>query len=609
VRLDLEQEPFAPSGGIDGRAARRAMGKPGVEFWDLFLRETLQNSWDAKSPDSSSIAFSIEATALTESEAETLRTTVFADVPPSLRDFVTRLKSERIHTLRISDRRTRGLGGVTRADTAAEPNSPRDFVDFLRNVGRAASKTLGGGTYGFGKGVLYDASNIDTCLIYSQTLVGGTIENRFIASSVGDQFELVGRRYTGRHWWGVSAEDGVVDPLTGEEARRLAESMGLAVMHPDETGTVISVLDPRLLEDDSLVSIVEQVADAAIHWAWPHMVDLPGGPTIEFAFGAYGKPILRPAPSEHPILQHYVRAYERAIAGLDGEGLGEDQWPWTTKVIAMQRPALDLGVLAYRKFAASEDSHDSNIARHVALMREPRFVVKYLPVAEDPAGQGTAGVFIVNTDADDAFAKSEPVAHDDWVPSGGRSNPVKVALGRLLAEFKQATLNRPTGSGSEHASGVAQVSRMLGSVLSGTVGTGGEVPRRPIRTPSGGSGNTTRAGVAVTMSPNPRLVAHAGQLLTDFYFKISLGDGVDLSQYSLGAVAKVVLDGGAVEEASDRPAGSDFPEIYGWYSDGELIARGDVVPAGRMIGATLVVRVAQPTGIAITTIIETRLTA
>lgn len=601
MRLQIEREPFAASGGIDGRAARRAMGKPDIEFWDLFLRETLQNSWDAKSAGSTSISFSIDAVSFGTDQMQELAD-VFVDASGLLAEF---LGSEGRHTaLLVSDRRTRGLGGVTRADTAALPNESRDYVDFLRNVGRASSKTLGGGTYGFGKGVLYDASAVDACLVYSQTRIDGAIVNRLVGSCVREQFEIGGRRFTGRHWWGVAGEDGVVDPLTGNEARLMAELIGIAALDADETGTVVAVLDPKLPEGESIGSVVEQLAGAARFWAWPHMVDVGSGPSIEFGFSVDGQTIQVLHPAEDPVLQHFVRAYEKAVPALAVDNEPEIQWPWSVKPVEMLRPARKLGVLTYRRYALDERTSDSNLTHHIALMRSPRFVVKYLPVSEDPAGQAIAGVFVANAKSNDDFARSEPVAHDDWVPDGGRSNPVKVALNRITGEFKNVVLQKPTGAGNENASGVAQVSRMLGSVLAGAQGPGGEIQKKSYGRP-GGSGGGAKAPVTVVLNADPRLLIHDGQVYSDFYFRLNIASGVDTALYTLAGAGRVVLDGGAVEAPKDAPVGADTPSVTGWFANGVLVSSDAHVPLRLLpLDDWCVLRVVQPRATAITAVID-----
>ena len=73
-RLTLYSEPYQPIGNIDARAAKRAMGKSSLDPWTIFLRETLQNSWDAKLRDHGPISFRADAWWATVDQQRTLRT-------------------------------------------------------------------------------------------------------------------------------------------------------------------------------------------------------------------------------------------------------------------------------------------------------------------------------------------------------------------------------------------------------------------------------------------------------------------------------------------------------------------------------------------------------
>ena len=61
IRLSRYSEPFAASGGMGARTTRRALGARTLSFWELFLRETLQNSWDARRSVAGAISFSVDA--------------------------------------------------------------------------------------------------------------------------------------------------------------------------------------------------------------------------------------------------------------------------------------------------------------------------------------------------------------------------------------------------------------------------------------------------------------------------------------------------------------------------------------------------------------------
>ena len=131
--LDLYSEPYRPEGNIDARAARRALGHPPqLGPWALLLRETLQNSWDARTADN--ITYRVDAWFPTAAQHQTLANEVFQRLPPSKAMGGQKPTERGLPVLVITDHGTRGLGGPTRADLAQADRS--DFVDFIRNIGR-----------------------------------------------------------------------------------------------------------------------------------------------------------------------------------------------------------------------------------------------------------------------------------------------------------------------------------------------------------------------------------------------------------------------------------------------------------------------------------------
>ncbi|UUT36410.1 hypothetical protein [Microbacterium elymi] len=133
----------------------------------------------------------------------TLRDLVFADSLPAPADQLGSLFSTgNLNALLVRDGGTRGLSGPAPADQAVDDGVRTDFRNFVFDIGRDLRRELGGGTYGFGKGVLYDASSVRTCLVYTRTEMDGQLIDRFIATCVGSGFAHAGRRFTGRHWWG-----------------------------------------------------------------------------------------------------------------------------------------------------------------------------------------------------------------------------------------------------------------------------------------------------------------------------------------------------------------------------------------------------------------------
>ena len=359
--LDLYSEPYRPEGNIDARAARRALGHPPqLGAWALFLRETLQNSWDARTAPDGRIAFRVDAFFPDRSQTRALRDEVFATLPPAkaMGEFK---PTQELPVLVVTDHGTRGLGGPTRADLAQTERS--DFVDFIRNVGRAEDKELGGGTYGFGKGVLYEASVCSTIIVFTRTTVADRQVSRLMAVQLGSSYENSRKRFTGRHWWGLASDLTGAEPMTGRSAEALASRLGLTFIPEGETGTSIMVIGPMARKDDeTLAEIVEQIANAAVWWAWPHMIGTGGSglSTIDFTFTHQGEVVELPDPRSHPVLKHYVDAYRRAVDLAAGASPTEG-WPWVDKPVrAGHGGRVQLGVLSYRRLLPDQMVEPAN---------------------------------------------------------------------------------------------------------------------------------------------------------------------------------------------------------------------------------------------------------
>jgi hypothetical protein len=590
MSLHLHSERFGPVGNIDARAARRAIGRPALDPWSVFLRETLQNSWDVRLRDDGPITFSVDAWWAGAKQLGALRGRVFATEPPELAVHEV-LSSDDVGLLLVSDTGTRGLAGPTRADIAAGEHT--DFVDFVRNIGRDESKGYAGGTYGFGKAVLYDASVCSTVLVFSRTTTQGRPVSRFMAMALGSPYTSRRRRFTGRHWWGISDPITGAEPVTGRQAESLARALGMDTIPYETTGTSIMVLAPVAYEKESLQEIVERIAMAASWHAWPHMIDSPLGPSIHFRFTYEQEHVDIPGPSTDPILRRYADAYLLADGVLRGDVETGRRWPWDINEIRSERPRRRLGVLVHRSYQRAAPGPDSgpapfgNGSSHVALMRKPRFVVRYLEVPADPQGLHRAGVFIADPELETEFALAEPVAHDDWVPENlelekYQRNPVRQALDRIRAAFRPRLQGEPAVQGGGRFEGVARVASLLGLLVAGQPG-GTDLSAGEDRD-AGGSGigggrganggagsaggrsnpqRSSRTGAWLEMAERPRLLlSEGGDLLVEFDFDIRRS--TPGSAVRVTAVPRVIVDGAHVEPPDDAPAGVDLPQVLGW---------------------------------------------
>ena len=323
-------------------------------FWELFLRETIQNSWDARISTEGPISFGVHAWIAAPDQRALLRDIILTDPPPQL-GIPAVVNSNSLALLVIADSETWGLGGPTRADIdpASALGGRTDFVDLIRDTGRRASKGLGGGTYGFGKAVLCQASAISTVIIYSRTILEGFPASRLIAMAIGnDEYQEQGIRYTGRHWWGI-IDDGIAEPVLGAGADAAAAALGMHELINGPTGTAVMVIAPCTPEDDDgpedLAGIVKAIADAAVEYAWPHMIPtLTGKPTIELAATLNDTPVHLRDPAADTRLRVFADAYTRCQQLLDGSTAEGDDWPWHLRMLRSRRPIRRLGPFVWR---------------------------------------------------------------------------------------------------------------------------------------------------------------------------------------------------------------------------------------------------------------------
>lgn len=492
--LFLHSERVSPTGNVTSEGIINQLGRPKLGLLETLVREAVQNSWDAKDPISSEpVTFGMVGWTLNKKQREVLQKRIFKNCPSnSYLPLLSYLQStKKLAALAVYDRGTVGLGGPTRADISNSSDGPRDFVDFLRNVGQPPDKKLAGGTYGFGKAAFYRASRARTILIHTRCLYNGKMESRFIAAALGKPFVENGIRYTGRHWWGKeNPKLEISDPIEGQFADALADFLNMPPFREGERGTTIVVLQPSLSEEDEdnqprLIDIergrspkqaLNQIAEYLLWYFWPKMLTYNGSnPAMRFVVSWEGEQILIPDPTKYPPLYGFVDAIQRLKASKSDDGS-----PLRHQVtdISSQRPKQHLGRLALQQFFTSQElKFDTgreplfnNLTHHTALMRMPELVVKYLPGDSMPNEQfGYAGVFITDQEVDSVFADSEPPTHDEWVSKSLKDNWHKRYVNAALRGIDQAmnSFAKPSGvkSNGSPLMPLGTFSNKLGSTL------------------------------------------------------------------------------------------------------------------------------------------------
>lgn len=556
-------QPYHPDGAAAADGINKQLGTPSLDPLVVLLRETAQNSWDAR-PDGHGISVTYAVDRLGDTRSAAFRD-LFLPGPHGDIGNLDEALSPASAVIMVSDRGTTGLGGPTRSDVFV-PGEPRDFVNFVRNVGSARDRELGGGTYGFGKGAFFRVSSVSTIVVDTACHVEDRIERRLIAAALGHAFDTDGLGYTGRHWWGEIRND-VIEPLLDDAAAALAWALGLRGFAPGETGTDVYVLGAVLGDSDgddgsprTCEAAATVIASAALWYLWPKLVQRGGKACIELSVRADGVSVHVPDPATVPQLFPFVESM-RTIDNGGGEFFERKRPPVTVGALAVEKDVFvgrpDRIVDAVAPFTGP--------ARHCARMRAVELVVDYyegepLP---DPYQYGavfrTADVDIV----DECFAAAEPPTHDAWVfrPLTGIARGLVEGANKFVREALRRVAEPvalPQSEGSDVPAGA--LSHALAGLLAGAAGDGGS-PAGGGRGGGGGGG----AGSVVSSVGAPRLVVRSGVALVAQDVKIEPS-----AHCVVEAQGAVAVDGGIEQTA---PMGAPVPTVEGWEAaDGTWVA-------------------------------------
>lgn len=619
--LILHSERFRPEGGAAGQGIMRALGRPRLDQLSVLVRESVQNSWDARldPKNNSIIEFSAFLEGVTRDQLECLKKIVFNEKPAKhpIREHL----SGGLKRLILQDRGTLGLNGPVFVE---RPPRPEDrFVNFCRMFGRASEGALGGGTYGYGKAVYYGASQAASIIVHTRSRAGGNYKERLIGMSLWktnpDSLD------TGRYWWGAAKGA----PIENNAAAKLAAALGFRPFNDNETGTSIMIIAPKF---ESAISAPEDaarcIAESMAIWFWPRMLGCADDlGHIKFAVSSDGKPVAVPDPKRHSPFNLYAAALDSLVRRARKNK--EVQPPSLVRAIRIERPAARLGWLSLslaprhvredmaicklegHAFADQVDQRGAHMphAHHVALLRGPGQVIKYMPCRAYPdEGMEYAGLFLVDGEADnhddndainEAFAKSEPPSHDDWTPDDLEEDWHRRYVRVALREIKNvsdefADAGKPIVADADQEP-LGAISAQLGELMSAP-GPGASSETRGGGV-GGGIGGGGANGVKLQITGDGILEMLEGSVVFALPFRVlSPSAGATIE-----AFPKVLVAGGGTE--SEAPTGDDEPEVIGWRrpngnivrtsklrlkkaddSDWHAIVR---VPTDAMVGVTL----------------------
>lgn len=611
MRLDRVPERVHAAGGFQGGGITRLLGTPRMDDLTLLVREAVQNSWDARWPSDSlgTVGFRVSLRTLTADQRAAL-VEMLDDGGIGGTPLSSVLGDPSIAVAEIADTGTCGLNGPTRADEV-EDGRPRNFVDFIRNIGAPQDRDESGGTYGFGKGSYYRASQAATIAVLTRCrLESGELEARFIVAAVGDP-TAGGAPTTGRTFWGKADLSGdLAEPLIGEEAEAAGALLGMSVA-AGESGTSILVVGfdtgaaQTSSEEQAQARSLERAAEVISHqlvWqCWPKLVERDGTAPMVFAVEVEGVDQPIPKPDSVPSLKALVRCLKAARSSSD-----------EIVEIRSQRPDKLLGRMSIQRFAAPEpgvgfgSERDAGFevpTHHVALMRSPELVVRYLVgPPSDLSDHGWVGVFVADDGVDRSFAAAEPPSHDDWVKDQvgdkRQRRDVNVALREIAETVRLHVAPQRPQRGTQQVP-IGNLASLLGAVFNmpGRGGSRAPLPGQPMpgreevtgseqkNSPGSGvdagSAGGTNGDAAASVggeggNRRPRGLRQVEArlcVINDRSVHLITIDGSPLAEAAtLHAEVGVAVDDGSLE--AEPPAGEPRIEVVGWVLDGEFVASG-----------------------------------
>lgn len=595
--MKLFSEKMSPLGMVNLDAIQKLFTITELDDISVFVRETAQNSWDARIMTAERIGAGIDldyrVTKITPDLQNAFDKVFFSEANGSIKRSLERHTRHGQTMLIVQDKGTVGLAGPT---LATEKGIKNNYVAFLLNIGQEHHDATSGGAFGFGKSVFFRASVPKTILVYTRTRnAAEQIESRLIGVTLN---RLPGdTQHTGRHWWcepGVANGQPIPRPIIGNNADKLGEMLGFKAYTGDETGTAIAVIGPEFENlkrvgqtNPDPKQLADCIAEAANFWYWPRMegggkqdgklrckvwhdnnqvVPFDYAETAPFkaykeclaviqkAVASGGNPGLTNNSFQqfHEIKYQYKRVGYLCLTKY----LRADRQPFKSRIVDPDTGAVmshPLGTMLWK--SVNEEATN----RHVALIRSPGQVIQYLrlPECSDNMMEYAAVFFLHPEGANGGellqyFTKAEPAAHDRW-ESNNNAGPVANTLYKIKEHVRDFARPESLGTSSS-ASGLGKVSSSLASLWSSGEGSGGLKVKR-----GGGGGGGGAAASKINVKPG-KLYAIEGVNYVSIQFSAP-----DLQGWSskVKATVKSVLYGGGNDEIDEGEEGS--PRLIGWF--------------------------------------------
>lgn len=593
-KLSIFTEVINPLGGFDFMQATRLLGVPNLDDYSQFVRETAQNSWDARrdKDGKDDVHYSISIGALTVAQAKTFSTSVFTG-DKKADELITQLKEKTAEGkafVIVRDIGTAGLVGPTEADVGGKK---RNFVSFVRNIGQDSHANTDGGGFGFGKSVFFRFSGAKTLITYSHTVdEHGKAVARLMGMTLNrDCFEQ--HHCTGRHWWGVkpaSAKTEFNQPLTGDQADALAAAIGFQPFGKNETGTAVMIIDPVFQSMDKegnpaataqgRATLAEAFRESLVAWYWPRLMgsgEQNGKLICEIKHDE--KTIKLSDSMEDCPFKYYAFAFEQIQKKIADPSFVPDPQTYLKEVrwkdesygyLAVfktnkeERPIFVTESLVFNHPLASllwSTGDAPAISNHVALIRGPGQVIRYTEMAScSRPSQEYGAVFFLHPTGPKAeeikseVKNSEPAAHDEWsVVKSPRAAKILQTVRGLVTQYVSPASTSNTGSSGR----MGRVALALGSLWGAGEAAGGTTTDGPGPRPDPTPSDRLPKG---TLKFNSRLGKYDSQKCVFVEVAIPKIIG-SATKIEVNVTARLL--GGESTEIDDEQSG----KVIGWFNN------------------------------------------
>ena len=514
-------------GGATGEAYTNPLLGTGMEPTAVLAREAIQNSVDAQNKSEKVRVELRRVTLVGKAKAE------FILAMGLKASFVPRRSSLKLprgacletlgdsstplQLLFIEDYGTCGLHGA--------PFKARShFFRLLLSLGdgaKARESAGSGGSYGFGKSVYSSNSRIHSIVAYSvfDPALSGTPDKnhaRLMGCGYFNAHEHEGDDYSGRAWFGASKESGAA-PLTDSAAHDFAQKLGFKRREQVQRGTSLLLIDCGV--------DCETLRDSIEEWWWPRLMDDELG--LDIALFDQDQLLPPPRPRKRPDLRPFIDCFDLAIGRSPAIGQNQRRGEFNK---LNDKPLGNFGYTLISDDASSDEKLREKLGR-IALIRQPRMVIEYMPIGGISLTP-CVGTFVAAPEIDNELKRSEPASHDKWDAKSGRlfelgpesREAVAAVLQRLKSGLRKFA-NEAMPQAPKQDSHLKSLEKLLGGLF------------KPPTSSAGGTGGSPSDPISINFVDKPHIVPENGAITTVGAFRVALVD--DANRASVRVVVRV----------------------------------------------------------------------